>query len=500
VNIKQAYNTHILANKIIGNSTFSQNSTSSIQNQSIIIDSDTSLYLNDSPINITNAEISYSNLGLLNPPTISVSTSKNTLNSYISTSKTTMHSILNENIELKKIYDNIIFSINNSINSKDYILKETYLLLSLQSLSNFIISTCNTFLTNSTLNSYKNTTDVIYIIKELFNSSFCISKSIKMLNTLIGQSEISLDYSQKIINELSSALVYLESNITNLINNDAIPISQDSLELINSLIKKSKDLLIIDENSNILFAPFKDCILNLLESINLINNQLKLLESQIPKNLLLNLTFSLENIIKSAQSAVLCISLSYSNITNNYNTIINNLKSACNYIKMISPISNHPNLSTSFSSNIFLTKSFSKDITNTNINNQSEKTTNYNNSIITENITLSLSFYVYNLQINIRGTIGDNSFTGHILYSGLYNLSFFGINDIIVNTDISIPSSTNYFNISQYINPVLEVTNIKTDSTYNVSTQSTFYCNIDFTLFVKVDTLATAPVPLIITK
>lgn len=506
MDIKQACNTPVLINKVIGSSKISEISTGSIRKQSIIINSDTSLYTTNSPINITSVEISYSDLGLLNPPVLSTSTDGNNLNllkySYDSSIKTTMPSILDDNSEVKNKYDNILYSVSNSINSQEYVCKETYLLLSLQSLIDFIIKSCDTFLTCSKLKSYETKIDSMSIIKGLFNSLLCLSNGIKLLNTLIGQNVITTNYACKVIHELSSSLLYIESQATALSDNENFNINDDTLDLINSSIKECNNCLLIDNTSKILFSQFTDVISHLINCINLITTQLQHLESYVLKEPLLNIIPSLQSVTKLVENATSSISLAYSDIANNYNTIVNNLKQSCDYAKTISINSGCPNLSTNFNSNVLLTKSFSKDFTNIDIPNSSDTDTNNNPdcSNITESVALSLSFYVYNLRINVSGTIGSENFTGHIFYPELHNLSFFGIHDMTINAQISIPSDINTFNISQNITPKLEVTNITAASPYNKSTFSTFNSDIELTLSINGEILATALLPLIIVK
>lgn len=502
--IKRACNTPVLTNKIIGSSTVSQSPTGNIENQSIIIDSDYSLYINNSPITITSTEITYSNLGLIDSPVVSASTATNNLSilkdSYDSSIKTTMPSILDNNTKLSSLYDNIISGIHDSLTSKDSISKETYLLLSLQSLTHFINTACDTFLSNNELQSYEDAADFISIVRGLINSLFSISKGVQLLNALIGQSEITPNYASKLCNELSSALLYIESDITGLSKNNNLKINNDTLNLINSLIKQCKELLVIDKTSKILISPFTDSVSLLIDCTNLMIDRLTDLDLSLSYEPLVSIISSLQNITKLIQLAISSISSAYFNINNKYPEIIDKLESACEYAKSISFTSKCPALSTSFSSNILLTKSYSKDLTNTDIRNSSVTGNNSTNSDITESVVLLLSFYVYNLQINISGTIGSDSFTGHIFYPELHNLNFFGINDMIINTEISIPSSTNTFNISQCLTPELKVIGITTSSPYDTATPSTFKADITFGFSVNGEILATALLPLIISK
>ncbi|HCW52791.1 MAG TPA: hypothetical protein DG753_03425 [Clostridium sp.] len=434
----------------------------------------------------------------MQPPIISTANKLNSIKYSNNCSLTTPNlSILDTN--LKNVYDNITTAIYDSQNSKNTISKETYLLLSIQSLIDFITKVCNEFINDINKKSNEINLYSTEAIINLFNSLFSISKSLKLLNALIGQSIITPKYSDKILNELSAVLFYVESYTSNLYKNK-LDIDNDTIDLINSTVNQCKELLALGKTLKIVFFQFVDLVFSYINCINLLTNQLTHLDSSASQESLSNITSSLQKIIKLIELVNSSVSWAYSSVVDNYNKIINNLKYACNCIKSISFISQSPNLFTNFSSNILLVKSYSKDLTNTQIDYPLDINNFLINTDITEDIILFLSFYVYNLHINISGTINSINFTGIISYPGLHNLNFFGINDTNINTKISIPSNTTKFNISQLLTLDLKIKNIKVYPQYNTSLSSSFNADINFNLLVNGEIVVTSLIPLIIIK
>ena len=499
MDIKKAFNTPVLTNKIIGNNTISQNITGSIKNQSVTITPNILYDTENSTINITRTKISYSKLGLLNLPAISTS-AKNSSDllkySYEPSIVTNNLSILDTNSKLKSIYDNIISTLDNSIKTEISISKETYLLLSLQSLTDFIIELCNQFLNSFEEKSPDSNSHSINIIIKLFDSLLGISKSIKLLNALIGETTITSKYADRILNQLSSSLLSIEFIINNLYIINDLSINTETLYTMNSTLKQCKELLIPSINAQISFSKFATIISHLIDCISLLKDQLIQLES------LSSIIYSIQNIINLITYDISSISLSYYNLRKDYLTIIGKIKSACDCAKSISFTSQSPDLFLNFNSNILLTKSYLKNLTNINIDEPLDINNTLVNSIVSQDqdIVLSLSFYVYNLKINISGTIDSISFEGTILYPELYKLSFFGINDVFVNTKISIPSGINKFNISQQLALDLNITDITLYPQYSASSSSTLIADITFNLLVNGEIFITSLLPIIIVK
>ncbi|WP_456008613.1 hypothetical protein [Clostridium butyricum] len=148
MDIKIASNTPTLVKKILGSNTFNSSENGSVDTQTFTLCSNTS-YMDNSAITITNIETYYSDLGLLNVLSDTTSTERvTTLNLSKDISEESIPSVINTIPNINKLYEETLQMINNSADSKDYISKETYLLLGLQNLVNidFTISdyiSCN---------------------------------------------------------------------------------------------------------------------------------------------------------------------------------------------------------------------------------------------------------------------------------------------------------------------------------------------------------------------
>lgn len=503
MDIKQAINTPVLINKVIGTNTVSKSSSGHIDNQTITISSDTSLCIDNSPISINNIEISYSNMGLLTQPPISISSQVNKLKSYNNTLSSSLNfsikPLIYSNIELNSLYEKLASGINDSLSSKDYISKETYMLLSVQTLSNLIKSICETYLNDDQLKNHdKNTTNFTIIITKLLNGLLYLSNGIILLNPLIGGQELTSNYWTKLYNELSSSLQYLDYSFNNLCENIHIKTNEKEINEIYSCIKQLQNDLTIYSSFEMLISTYINHMYRIINCIDNIVNKVLLLQSQLSLMPYSELINSLDNILKLMKCVLSLISEAHSDTEKNYNSIINTLKSSVHYAQLISFSSNSPNLYTSLNSVVLMPKTYSNNLTNKNVYTNTKKTS-VNDSDTTQILTITWPFYVYNLYITINGNIGTESFTGHISYDGLHNLNFFSIDDIVLNTEISISKDINKINILHTLMPQLEVSDIVPLNNYS-SSSSTFNANISLSFTVNGEITAYALVPLIISK
>ena len=216
MDIKIASNTPTLVKKILGSNTFNSSENGSVDTQTFTICSNTS-YMDNSAITITNIETYYSDLGLLNILSDTTSTERlTTLNLSKDISEESIPSVINTIPNINKLYEETLQMLNNSSDSKDYISKETYLLLGLQNLVNI----------DFTISDYISCNDNIKFcccydsLKNFINSAWTIIHSIcicdRYLYFLIGQSSITYNYSLKIYNELVLSTKLLDNTIDNL--------------------------------------------------------------------------------------------------------------------------------------------------------------------------------------------------------------------------------------------------------------------------------------------
>ncbi|MEO2680257.1 hypothetical protein, partial [Clostridium butyricum] len=472
MDIKIASNTPTLVKKILGSNTFNSSENGSVDTQTFTLCSNTS-YMDNSAITITNIETYYSDLGLLNVLSDTTSTERvTTLNLSKDISEESIPSVINTIPNINKLYEETLQMINNSADSKDYISKETYLLLGLQNLVNI----------DFTISDYISCNDNIKFcccydsLKNFINSAWTIIHSIcicdRYLYFLIGQSSITYNYSLKIYNELVLSTKLLDNTIDNLsIDSSFNTNDKQSLISIKSSLKNYIENIEVSENNIPSFLDFENVCSKIITSLDLC---LKIISSSTVFNCdanSINPIYSLINTVNLIKYTLAAITSSYSCINDDYQTIVSNIKSALSFLTSIVAINNDINLVNNFNSNIILKKTSSKvlntensndklnsniltsfnfisengqpfniESSNLKINNneniqESTKTINteiYDNnssseeSIITKSVTLNLSFYVCNLNIRVSGTIGSDNFTAYIFYSNLYNLSYFG--------------------------------------------------------------------------
>lgn len=546
MDIKIASNTPTLVKKILGSNTFNSSENGSVDTQTFTLCSNTS-YMDNSAITITNIETYYSDLGLLNVLSDTTSTERvTTLNLSKDISEESIPSVINTIPNINKLYEETLQMLNNSADSKDYISKETYLLLGLQNLVNI----------DFTISDYISCNDNIKFcccydsLKNFINSAWTIIHSIcicdRYLYFLIGQSSITYNYSLKIYNELVLSTKLLDNTIDNLsIDSSFNTNDKQSLISIKASLKNHIENIEVSENNIPSFLDFENVCSKIITSLDLC---LKIISSSTVFNCdanSINPIYSLINTVNLIKYTLAAIASSYSCINDDYQTIVSNIKSALSFLTSIVAINNDINLVNNFNSNIILKKTSSKvlntensnDKSNSNIipsfnfisekgqpfniessnlkinNNEniqeSTKTINteiYDNnssseeSIITKSVTLNLSFYVCNLNIRVSGTIGSDNFTAYIFYSNLYNLSYFGINDTNVTINVDIPENTNKFNISECLNPSIKASSITPNSNYSLTSKDSFNADIKLEFTLNGEVLITSILPIVIAK
>ncbi|ETI90239.1 MAG: hypothetical protein Q607_CBUC00059G0056 [Clostridium butyricum DORA_1] len=546
MDIKIASNTPTLVKKILGSNTFNSSENGSVDTQTFTICSNTS-YMDNSAITITNIETYYSDLGLLNVLSDTTSTERlTTLNLSKDISEESIPSVINTIPNINKLYEETLQMLNNSADSKDYISKETYLLLGLQNLVNI----------DFTISDYISCNDNIKFcccydsLKNFINSAWTIIHSIcicdRYLYFLIGQSSITYNYSLKIYNELVLSTKLLDNTIDNLsIDSSFNTNDKQSLISIKASLKNYIENIEVSENNIPSFLDFENVCSKIITSLDLC---LKIISSSTVFNCdanSINPIYSLINTVNLIKYTLAAITSSYSCINDDYQTIVSNIKSALSFLTSIVAINNDINLVNNFNSNIILKKTSSKvlntensndklnsnilpsfnfisengqpfniESSNLKINNneniqESTKTINteiYDNnssseeSIITKSVTLNLSFYVCNLNIRVSGTIGSDNFTAYIFYSNLYNLSYFGINDKNVTINVDIPENTNKFNISECLNPSIKASSVTPNSNYSLTSKDSFNADIKLEFTLNGEVLITSILPIVIAK
>ncbi|MBA8971132.1 hypothetical protein BCD72_001536 [Clostridium butyricum] len=546
MDIKIASNTPTLVKKILGSNTFNSSENGSVDTQTFTLCSNTS-YMDNSAITITNIETYYSDLGLLNVLSDTTSTERvTTLNLSKDISEESIPSVINTIPNINKLYEETLQMINNSADSKDYISKETYLLLGLQNLVNI----------DFTISDYISCNDNIKFcccydsLKNFINSAWTIIHSIcicdRYLYFLIGQSSITYNYSLKIYNELVLSTKLLDNTIDNLsIDSSFNTNDKQSLISIKASLKNHIENIEVSENNIPSFLDFENVCSKIITSLDLC---LKIISSSTVFNCdanSINPIYSLINTVNLIKYTLAAITSSYSCINDDYQTIGSNIKSALSFLTSIVAINNDINLVNNFNSNIILKKTSSKvlntensndklnsniltsfnfisengqpfniESSNLKINNneniqESTKTINteiYDNnssseeSIITKSVTLNLSFYVCNLNIRVSGTIGSDNFTAYIFYSNLYNLSYFGINDTNVTINVDIPENTNKFNISECLNPSIKASSVTPNSNYSLTSKDSFNADIKLEFTLNGEVLITSILPIVIAK
>ncbi|MEW9923378.1 hypothetical protein AB2T63_00190 [Clostridium butyricum] len=546
MDIKIASNTPTLVKKILGSNTFNSSENGSVDTQTFTLCSNTS-YMDNSAITITNIETYYSDLGLLNILSDTTSTERlTTLNLSKDISEESIPSVINTIPNINKLYEETLQMINNSADSKDYISKETYLLLGLQNLVNI----------DFTISDYISCNDNIKFcccydsLKNFINSAWTIIHSIcicdRYLYFLIGQSSITYNYSLKIYNELVLSTKLLDNTIDNLsIDSSFNTNDKQSLISIKASLKNYIENIEVSENNIPSFLDFENVCSKIITSLDLC---LKIISSSTVFNCdanSINPIYSLINTVNLIKYTLAAITSSYSCINDDYQTIVSNIKSALSFLTSIVAINNDINLVNNFNSNIILKKTSSKvlntensndklnsniltsfnfisengqpfniESSNLKINNneniqESTKTINteiYDNnssseeSIITKSVTLNLSFYVCNLNIRVSGTIGSDNFTAYIFYSNLYNLSYFGINDTNVTINVDIPENTNKFNISECLNPSIKASSVTPNSNYSLTSKDSFNADIKLEFTLNGEVLITSILPIVIAK
>ena len=546
MDIKIASNTPTLVKKILGSNTFNSSENGSVDTQTFTLCSNTS-YMDNSAITITNIETYYSDLGLLNVLSDTTSTERvTTLNLSKDISEESIPSVINTIPNINKLYEETLQMINNSADSKDYISKETYLLLGLQNLVNI----------DFTISDYISCNDNIKFcccydsLKNFINSAWTIIHSIcicdRYLYFLIGQSSITYNYSLKIYNELVLSTKLLDNTIDNLsIDSSFNTNDKQSLISIKASLKNYIENIEVSENNIPSFLDFENVCSKIITSLDLC---LKIISSSTVFNCdanSINPIYSLINTVNLIKYTLAAITSSYSCINDDYQTIVSNIKSALSFLTSIVAINNDINLVNNFNSNIILKKTSSKvlntensndklnsniltsfnfisengqpfniESSNLKINNneniqESTKTINteiYDNnssseeSIITKSVTLNLSFYECNLNIRVSGTIGSDNFTAYIFYSNLYNLSYFGINDTNVTINVDIPENTKKFNISECLNPSIKASSITPNSNYSLTSKDSFNADIKLEFTLNGEVLITSILPIVIAK
>ena len=492
--IKKARNTPILTNLLFYSNNISNNVTGIKRNAIINIDSDISLFTDKSNIKINTTSISYSDLGFLYSPTM-IKTETHTFIKSNNLNQNTLkfYSILELEPNLEHTYNKINEIICKSINSKDFVIKETYEILAIQLLSNFSIKLSENISLMAEKLFSKESLIAHNIVSNICISFSKISKSLKLLTASIGKNHISLNNSHKISQILLSVVNTIDSIIKETISNKSIQADEFIVNSLSLQVFHCRKLL-TSKKTEICISYFISSIQELLDLENLILNTLItyiIPMSNISLSVLIN---SLKNNIKILKLNTDCISLSYSNLSKNYNLIIDNIKHALINSKNILLIKNKYTLYQNLNFHFTNLNSYSKYLDTTNTKNFS----NQNSYIITESIKLNLSFYIRNLIIKINGTIGSKNFTGHIHYPHLYNLTFFHIDNSTINTKVTIPSEINAFDFKIDVDPTIEIKDIIIRKSYSLEFPYSFIADIKFSFSVNSNLYAIAKSQLVI--
>lgn len=544
MDIKIASNTPALLKKILGSNTFDISENGSVDKQTFTISSNAS-YSDNSIITITNIETSYSDLGLLRIPSNTASAKRlNTLNLSRDISQEPINSVVDVIPDVKKIYEEILLMLKNSSDAHDYISKETYLLLALQNLVNI----------DYKISDYISCNDNIKFcicndsLKDFINSAWNIIVSVcicqRYLYNLIGQASITYNYSLKISNELIPSMQILNNIIDSLsldssLNND----DKQSLLSINKSLKDFMEKIEVSENRTPSFADFENSCSKIISSLDLC---LKIISSCTAFNCntnSINPIYSLintENLVKYTLSA---INSAYSSINADYKIILSNIKSGLSFLTSITAIDSNFDLVNNFNSNIIFKKVSSKVINSDNDKSNSDFLPSFNfisdngqsftiessdlkiksddnikpstnvintiptdgnnssfeESTVTKTVKLNLSFYVSNLNIRISGKIGSDNFTAYIFYSNLYNLSYFGIDDINVIVNVDMPENISKFNVSECLNPSLQTSSVIPVSHYSLNAKDSFNADVELAFALDGEVIITAVLPIVIT-
>lgn len=542
MDIQTTSNTPALVNQIIGSSELSENENGSISNAVVNINADGTSYEDNSAITITNIETSYSHLGILSSPlTSEVLPQLKGLKIFSKPAMDKLSSLLNTDLKLKSLYDETSEMLKNSTETNENISKDTHLLLALQYLVN-----CCLVIGDNLSDNYlhimplQNDDDVKEIIKNVINISISLSKSLRYMNNLIGNKVITFSYAEAIMAELlkSSDLLSLIINHLLKIDNSEILSAETALSSIYEDIKDCCNYDNFSKNNIPQFLSFKDSLSIMLISFNKILQIITRYASDNSNAELLNMLYSIDNYKKSINHTASAVFLAYDAVIENYDLIVNNIKSALSDISLRSAYHSPINLTTKINSQIFLRDSATNmhkqrnisDISNSivdfapafnyiseNDQEQTPKISKENlqiegNSIIKsiknkssdnstatniENIQLTLSFFVCNLKISVAGTIGADEFTGYIYYPDIYNINNLGLNDIEINTSIEIPHSINSFKINECLSPQLSALSVTANSLYSTSNPDSFTVNVALSFTLTGEILLTAVLPIV---
>ena len=542
MDIQIASNTPALVNQIIGSSQLAQSENGSIINAVVNIDSLEKSYTDNSVITITSIETYYSELGLLSSPlTAEALQESKSLKVSSGSLSSTYSSILNTDLQVKSLYEEASNMINNSTESIDTITKETYLLLSIQYLVN-----CSLAISDN-LAHYCSIDTTLYndiylnkIIKNINNIGKSFSKLLRYMNNLIGHYQVTFNYASAMLDELIKAadlFCFIIDDMTN-INENTTSAHNISLQSISENIKNCCRYDNFSEGNIPQFPYFKDNLSILIHSFDEILQVTTEYVSKKVNTESMNTLYSINNSKKSIDHIASAIFLAYSGISKNYNLIISNIRSALSFISLISIMPASVNkLSTEINSEIFLgssdfdfamkndisnitdsitnlSQSFNyissngkKQILQNNIDDSKQKTDlnklnahaldSSTDKTSSENIELTLSFFVCNLKIIISGTIGADEFTGYIYYPEIYNLNYFGITDIQIDTSIDIPQSINSFKVNECLSPQLTTSSVTALSPYSLSSPNIFYANAALTFSLAGEIILSALLPIV---
>lgn len=542
MDIQTASNTPALVNQIIGSSELSENENGSIRNAVVNINADGTSYEDNSAITITNIETSYSHLGILSSPLTSEVLQQ--LKGLKISSKPVVDkssSLLNTDLKLKLLYDETTEMLKNSTETNVNISKDTHILLALQYLVN-----CCLVIGDNLSDNYlqimplQTNDDLKEIIKNLINISISLSNSLRYMNILIGNKVITFSYAETIIAELLKSSYMISLIINHLLNidNEDILSGETNLASIYEEIKNCCNYDNFSENNIPQFLSFKDSLSIMLISFNKILQIITHYSSDNSNAELLNILYSINNYEKSITHTASAVFLAYDAVIDNYDLIVNYIKSALSDISRISFCHSSINLTTKINSQIFLRDSVASmhkqnnisDISNSIVNfesafnyisennqkqtqriykdnlqiennliikNMKNKSSNNLTATNIENIQLTLSFFVRNLKISVAGTIGSDEFTGYIYYPDTYNINNFGFNDIKINTSAEIPDSINSFKINVCLSPKLSASSVTANSLYSTSNPDSFIVNANMSFALTGEILLTAVLPIV---
>ncbi|WP_294156549.1 hypothetical protein [uncultured Clostridium sp.] len=542
MDIQTASNTPALVNQIIGSSELSENENGSIRNAVVNINADGTSYEDNSAITITNIETSYSHLGILSSPLTSEVLQQ--LKGLKISSKPVVDkssSLLNTDLKLKLLYDETTEMLKNSTETNVNISKDTHILLALQYLVN-----CCLVIGDNLSDNYlqimplQTNDDLKEIIKNLINISISLSNSLRYMNILIGNKVITFSYAETIIAELLKSSYMISLIINHLLNidNEDILSGETNLASIYEEIKNCCNYDNFSENNIPQFLSFKDSLSIMLISFNKILQIITHYSSDNSNAELLNILYSINNYEKSITHTASAVFLAYDAVIDNYDLIVNYIKSALSDISRISFCHSSINLTTKINSQIFLRDSVASmhkqnnisDISNSIVNfesafnyisennqkqtqriykdnlqiennliikNMKNKSSNNLTATNIENIQLTLSFFVRNLKISVAGTIGSDEFTGYIYYPDTYNINNFGFNDIKINTSAEIPDSINSFKINVCLSPKLSASSVTANSLYSKSNPDSFIVNANMSFALTGEILLTAVLPIV---